>query len=66
MFDQSFTALCFVSVGSGGTPLPGQPGPFPADQRIALLRCHRLEKKTISDLCKEHRYSIALCYSWQK
>ena len=39
---------------------------FGADQKVALLRLHLLEKKPVSDICQEHDLSVTLFYLWQK
>lgn len=39
---------------------------FTADQKVALLRLHLLEKKPISEICEQHNLSVNLFYSWQK
>lgn len=39
---------------------------FTAEQKVALLRLHLLEKKPVSDICEEHNLSVNLFYSWQK
>jgi transposase-like protein len=39
---------------------------FTPEQKVALLRLHLLEKRPISDLCREHDLSVNLFYLWQK
>ena len=39
---------------------------FTAEQKVALLRLHLLEKKPVSDLCEEHHLAVKLFYLWQK
>ena len=39
---------------------------FTAEQKVALLRLHLLEKKPISDICQEHNLAVNLFYLWQK
>jgi transposase len=39
---------------------------FGADQKVALLRLHLLEKKPVSDICQEHDLWVTLFYLWQK
>ena len=39
---------------------------FSAEQKVALLRLHLLEKKPISDICQEHNIAVNLFYLWQK
>lgn len=39
---------------------------FTAEQKVALLRLHLLEKKPVSDICEEHNLSVNLFYSWRR
>jgi transposase len=39
---------------------------FTAEQKVALLREHFLDKVPVSDLCERHGISVTLFYSWQK
>jgi transposase-like protein len=39
---------------------------FTAEQKVALLRLHLLEKKPVSDICQEHDLGVTLFYLWQK
>ena len=39
---------------------------FTAQQKVALLRLHLVEKKPISDICQEHNLGVNLFYLWQK
>ena len=39
---------------------------FSADEKVAILRRHLLEKVPVSDLCDEHRLAPNLFYRWQK
>jgi transposase len=39
---------------------------FTAEQKVAFLRLHLLEKKPVSDICEEHHLSVNLFYLWQK
>jgi len=39
---------------------------FTAEQKVALLRLHLLEKVPVSDVCEQHGLSVNLFYSWQK
>jgi transposase len=46
--------------------MPRQRRHFPAEQKVALLRLHLLEKKPVSDICQENNLSVNLFYLWQK
>ncbi len=37
-----------------------------ADQKMAILKQHLLEKKAVSDLCEEHKISPSAFYRWQQ
>ena len=39
---------------------------FTAEQKVALLREHFLDKVPVSDLCEKHGIGVTLFYSWQK
>jgi transposase len=39
---------------------------FTAEQKVAILREHFLEKVPISDLCEKHGIAVNLFYSWQR
>jgi transposase len=39
---------------------------FTAEQKVALLREHFLDKVPVSDLCEKHGINVTLFYSWQK
>jgi transposase len=39
---------------------------FTAEQKVALLRLHFLEKTPVSDLCEQHGIAVNLFYNWQK
>ena len=39
---------------------------FTAEQKVALLREHFLDKVPVSDLCEKHGIAVTLFYSWQK
>jgi transposase len=39
---------------------------FTAEQKVALLREHLLDKIPVSDLCEKHGIAVTLFYSWQK
>ena len=35
------------------------------EEKVAILRLHLIEKKTVSDICEEHRINPTLFYRWQ-
>jgi len=39
---------------------------FTAEQKVAVLREHFLDKVPVSDLCEKHGIGVTLFYSWQK
>jgi transposase len=39
---------------------------FTAEQKVALLREHFLDKVPVSDLCEKHGIGVTNFYSWQK
>ena len=39
---------------------------YTAQDKVAILRLHLLEKKAVSDLCDEYRIHPTLFYRWQK
>ena len=39
---------------------------FSAEEKVAILRRHLLEKVPVSDLCDEHHLAPNLFYRWQK
>ena len=39
---------------------------YGAQEKVAILRLHLLEKKPVSDLCDEYRIHPTLFYRWQK
>jgi transposase-like protein len=39
---------------------------FTAEQKVALLREHFLDKVPVSDLCEKHGIAVTLFYAWQK
>ena len=39
---------------------------FSADEKVAILRRHLVEKVPISELCDEHHLAPNLFYRWQK
>ena len=39
---------------------------FTTEQKVNILKTHYLEKKPISELCKEHNLSPKQFYDWQK
>ena len=39
---------------------------FSAQEKVAILRRHFLEKVPVSDLCDEHRLNPTVFYRWQK
>jgi transposase len=46
--------------------MPRQRRHFTAEQKVALLRLHFLEKTPVSDLCEQHGIAVNLFYNWQK
>ena len=36
------------------------------EEKVAILRLHLLEKKSVSEVCEEHRINPTLFYRWQK
>jgi transposase len=39
---------------------------FSAQEKVAILRRHLLERVPVSDLCDEHHLAPSLFYRWQK
>lgn len=39
--------------------------PFPADQKVAILRRHLVDRIPINDLCEEYKIDSTLFYKWQ-
>jgi transposase len=39
---------------------------FTADQKVAVLREHLLDKVPVSEVCEKHGIGVTLFYSWQK
>ena len=39
---------------------------FTAEQKVAALRLHFVEKVPISDVCEQHGIAVNLFYRWQK
>ena len=39
---------------------------FSAQEKVAILRRHLLEKVPVSELCDEHRLAPSIFYRWQK
>ena len=39
---------------------------FTAEQKLAVLREHLIEKRPISDVCQKHQIQPTLFYIWQK
>ena len=39
---------------------------FTADQKVAILREHLLEKKPISEVCAKHDLQPSVFYDWQR
>ena len=39
---------------------------YTAQEKVAILRLHFLEKKPVSDLCDQYRIHPTLFYRWQK
>ena len=39
---------------------------YTADEKMAILREHLLEKRSVSDICDEYQLQPAVFYRWQK
>ena len=39
---------------------------FTAEQKVALLREHLIDKVPVSDLCEQHGLTVSHFYQWQK
>jgi transposase len=39
---------------------------FTAQQKVAVVRLHLIEKKALSEVCQEHRIDPATFYRWQQ
>ena len=39
--------------------------PYPADQKVAILRRHLVDRIPIADLCEEYKIDSTLFYKWQ-
>ena len=39
---------------------------FTAQQKVAIVRQHLVEKKPLSELCKEHKIDVSTFHRWQK
>lgn len=39
---------------------------FTAEQKVAILREHLLERKPISEICDRHKLQPSVFYDWQK
>jgi transposase len=39
---------------------------YTANEKVAILRRHLLDKVPVSDLCEEHRLQPTVFYRWQK
>ena len=39
---------------------------YTAQEKVALLRLHLLEKKAVSDICREHELQPTVFYRWQQ
>lgn len=39
---------------------------FTAQQKVAILREHLVEKTPVSEICRKHRIQPTLFYQWQK
>ena len=37
-----------------------------AEEKVAILRLHLIEKQSVSDICEEHKINPNLFYRWQK
>lgn len=39
---------------------------FTAEEKVALLRSHLVEKKPVSEICQEHQLQPTVFYRWQQ
>ena len=39
---------------------------FTAEEKVALLRSHLVEKKSVSEICQEHHLQPTVFYRWQQ
>ncbi len=39
---------------------------FTAQQRVSIVKQHLVEKKALSELCKEHKIDVSTFHRWQK
>ncbi|MGI6139835.1 MAG: transposase [Candidatus Hydrogenedentales bacterium] len=39
---------------------------FTAEEKVALLRRHLVEKKSVSEICREHHLQPTVFYRWQQ
>ncbi|MGI6139561.1 MAG: transposase, partial [Candidatus Hydrogenedentales bacterium] len=39
---------------------------FTAEEKVALLRSHLVEKKSVSEICREHHLQPTVFYRWQQ
>ena len=39
---------------------------YPADEKVAIVRMHLLEKAPVSDLCDRYRLHPTMFYRWQR
>ena len=39
---------------------------YPAEEKVAVLRMHLLERTPVSDLCDQHHMQPSMFYRWQK
>jgi transposase len=43
-----------------------KPRHFSHEQKIAILREHLIEHKTVSDICERHQMAPSVFYEWQR
>jgi transposase-like protein len=60
-------AQAFANVAdTGSTGVSGKRRYFSAQDKVAILRQHLLEKIPVSKLCEEHKIAPSLFYLWQR
>lgn len=43
-----------------------RPKPYTAEEKVALLRRHLVEKISVSEICREHQLQPTVFYRWQQ
>jgi len=39
---------------------------FTAEEKVALIRLHLIEKRSVSDICEEYHLNVNQFYTWQQ